>query len=572
MAKRRERVGNPVRRRLSRAIDVRGFSYDYAYDPVGNRTSATEYDENGAPLFAEYAANELNQYTARTVPGYAAVRGEAGTNAFVTVNERPAFRLGEYLYGGDTADNTASNVLKDLEVYAAINPPGTNVPDTVYAATATVFVARTPEAFTYDADGNMTSDGRFAYTWNGENRMVMASNAEAVVTYAYDHQSRRIASATAVWTNGAWQAAESRAFLYDGWNVIRETVAVGSGSPQSVGTNLYTWGLDLSGTLQGAGGIGGLLAASLDGTSVLYGYDANGNVCQLVGTDGELLAHYEYSPFGEIIVSAGPLAKANPFRFSTKHWDNLTGLGYWGYRWYSPGMGRWMSRDPIGERGGLNLHVFLLNKVVNHIDALGQLSSTLPGYSKKDFSMKASGSKGLGGHISILIVRESAKHCCTSGQFYGQMKDIVEWTFGPEIGVHVGVNLTVQFAGVGVDVGFTGPGISLRLGNVTKTFDRCFPDDAFAHLELINLEIAPGIQNVAIGLGYLAKVEGRMKAWFDFQANVDVTPDGFDLNGGIFVDYDVSIKGYLGFEEFILLNIDTLAPDGKHQRIPLVEF
>lgn len=231
-----------------------------------------------------------------------------------------------------------------------------------------------------------------------------------------------------------------------------------------------------------------------------------------------------------------------------------------------------MSRDPIGERGGLNLHVFLLNKVVNHIDALGQLSSTLPGYSKKDFSMKASGSKGLGGHISILIVRESAKHCCTSGQFYGQMKDIVEWTFGPEIGVHVGVNLTVQFAGVGVDVGFTGPGISLRLGNVTKTFDRCFPDDAFAHLELINLEIAPGIQNVAIGLGYLAKVEGRMKAWFDFQANVDVTPDGFDLNGGIFVDYDVSIKGYLGFEEFILLNIDTLAPDGKHQRIPLVEF
>jgi hypothetical protein len=51
----------------------------------------------------------------------------------------------------------------------------------------------------------------------------------------------------------------------------------------------------------------------------------------LVGTDGELLAHYEYSPFGETIVSAGPLAKANtPSASPRKHWDNLTGLGYWG--------------------------------------------------------------------------------------------------------------------------------------------------------------------------------------------------------------------------------------------------
>ncbi|MGI6495508.1 MAG: hypothetical protein ACOX5G_05385 [Kiritimatiellia bacterium] len=105
------------------------------------------------------------------------------------------------------------------------------------------FTIKQPLHITYDADGNMTSDGRFAYTWDGENRMVMASNAEVCVTYAYDHQSRRIASATAVWTNGAWQAAESHAFLYDGWNVIRETVAVGSGSPQSADTNLYTWGL-----------------------------------------------------------------------------------------------------------------------------------------------------------------------------------------------------------------------------------------------------------------------------------------------------------------------------------------
>ena len=47
-------------------------------------------------------------------------------------------------------------------------------------------------SLSYDADGNMTSDGRFHYFWNGENRLVMASNAEYVVTYAYDHRGRMV--------------------------------------------------------------------------------------------------------------------------------------------------------------------------------------------------------------------------------------------------------------------------------------------------------------------------------------------------------------------------------------------
>ena len=46
--------------------------------------------------------------------------------------------------------------------------------------------------YSYDADGNMTSDGRFHYFWNGENRLVCASNAEVVVTYAYDHRGRMV--------------------------------------------------------------------------------------------------------------------------------------------------------------------------------------------------------------------------------------------------------------------------------------------------------------------------------------------------------------------------------------------
>ncbi len=368
----RSEVTSARRTPVGSQTELRGFSYDYAFDPIGNRITSTEYDHEDNALVSSYTANAINQYGQRTVPGYAGVRGEADTNATVTVNADPAWRWGGYFYGGDEADNSADAVMKELEITATYSNLFTSV-------TGRVFVAETPESFTYDDDGNLTQDGRFEYTWNGENRLIKAETRDDLpaavprmkVEYAYDHQSRRIASATAVWTNDAWQAVESRAFLYDGWNVIRETVAVGSGSPQTVSTNLYTWGIDLSGSLQGAGGIGGLLAASLHGTTALYCYDANGNVGQLVSPDGDLLAHYEYSPFGETIIFTGPLAKANPFRFSTKHWDDVTGLGYWGHRWYSPGMGSWPSRDTIGEQGGLNLYGFVANYPIGFVDPVG---------------------------------------------------------------------------------------------------------------------------------------------------------------------------------------------------------
>ena len=63
-------------------------------------------------------------------------------------------------------------------------------------------------------------------------------------------------------------------------------------------------------------------------------------------------------PFGEVIRATGPMAKANPFRFSTKYQDDETDLLYYGYRYYNASTGRWMSRDPIQERG----HRVLVNE------------------------------------------------------------------------------------------------------------------------------------------------------------------------------------------------------------------
>jgi RHS repeat-associated protein len=105
----------------------------------------------------------------------------------------------------------------------------------------------------------------------------------------------------------------------------------------------------------------------------LYLYDANGNVGQLVNaTTGALAARYEYDPFGNTLVADGPEAQNNPYRFSTKPYDAETGLYAYIFRYYSPKLGRWWTRDPIEEQGGLNLYGFVGNNPVNSIDFLGK--------------------------------------------------------------------------------------------------------------------------------------------------------------------------------------------------------
>src|SRR5208337_3822316 len=117
----------------------------------------------------------------------------------------------------------------------------------------------------------------------------------------------------------------------------------------------YVWGLDLSGSPQGAGGVGGLLEVSCHGTqttNTFAAHDGNGNVMALVNSaDGTLVAGYDYGPFGEVIRATGPMAKANPFRFSTKYQDDESELVCYPYRFYSASTGRWLSRDPIDELG-----------------------------------------------------------------------------------------------------------------------------------------------------------------------------------------------------------------------------
>lgn len=163
----------------------------------------------------------------------------------------------------------------------------------------------------------------------------------------------------------------------DGWNVISEYSQQSPSLPIARSPSLrHTCGEDLSGSLQGAGGIGGLLQTTKNreqGTANFFAYDSNGNVVLLTDAQSKETARYRYDAFGKTLLTQGPAAMSNRYRFSTKTVEVASGLAYYGFRYYSPELGRWVSRDSLGERGSINLVAFDGNNTIGRTDWLGLL-------------------------------------------------------------------------------------------------------------------------------------------------------------------------------------------------------
>jgi RHS repeat-associated protein len=341
---------------------VPGQQFDYTFDTIGNRTQTLAGgDQNGAnQRLASYYANNLNQLTSRQYPGTNDIIGAALATNSVTVNGQNAWRKGEYFWSPINLNNSGSAQWQTPTVVSAN-----------YNASGGLYAPSTPEQFTYDLDGNLKSDGRWNYNWDAENRLSgmtvnTAYGPAYQLAFAYDSQGRRIQK---VVTNGL--SVTTNRFLYDGWNVIVAT------NIQSAILETFMWGSDLSSDMQGAGGVGGLLEVSCQGTAMtncFTAFDGNGNVSALVdASNGTVAANYEYGPFGEVIRKTGPMAKANPFRWSTEYQDDESDILMYPHRPYSASTGRWLSRDPIEESGGPNLYGFVGNSPINYVDPFGQM-------------------------------------------------------------------------------------------------------------------------------------------------------------------------------------------------------
>jgi RHS repeat-associated protein len=115
------------------------------------------------------------------------------------------------------------------------------------------------------------------------------------------------------------------------------------------------------------------------GTVALPGYDGRGNIVTWTnGATGELIGTADYGPYGERFdvrwVTPSDEASYDRFGFGTEYRDE-TGLIYYGARYYSPALGRFLSRDPAGVAGsGVNLYAFCGGDPVNKLELYGLCS------------------------------------------------------------------------------------------------------------------------------------------------------------------------------------------------------
>ena len=326
------------------------YWYETGYDLLGRPTNATD----SVSLAREWLYNRRSELVAANV----------GTNA--------------HGYAYDTIGNRN---------WAAFNgATNTYAANSLNQYTSILRDSAPLRSFQYDSDGNLTRDDAFRYDFDAENRLVSATalsmtNGSVRVLNAYDHRHRRVTKTVQRLTTfiapppslpvqrREWRTAETHTYVWDGDNIVLERIAFSNGTSRVCE---YFWGPDMSGTEQGAGGVGGLLAESIDGVFYLPCYDHNGNIVRYVSESGAVAAEYVYDPYGGIAEEGGPLAAVFPFGFSTKPLDRETALVAYQCRFYKPAIGRWINRDPIEEEGGENLYAFCLNNPISYVDVNGE--------------------------------------------------------------------------------------------------------------------------------------------------------------------------------------------------------
>jgi len=540
----RDQLTNAVMTSSADPAYAAAYNYSYEYDRVGNRL---HHDRGLMDLDGTF--NNLNQLTSLDIDGKIDVYGtitstNLPSNVSVVGSAATLWNNTNFWGGAKIGIGTNQGTYTVSVVASNAVGPGyqTNVTFDVDLPPSN------PQTFSYDANGSLTNDGIWVYSWNDENRLkeieaVSPSADKPKLVFTYDGQGRRASRILYDgYSGGAYATTNETHYVYDGWRVLAEL------TDDNMISNYYGWGLDLSQSLEGAGGIGGLLslsrnapvesrvsdvlddaeektsgsvdtnstdlelvyeganeqtvgmrfrsisipqgatitkayvqfkcdetdsgattviingedaddasafssatsnitsraltsasvswtipvwdtegeagadqrtediseviqeivdregwssgnaialifsgsgertAESYDGDpsgapllhveyvtdNYFYFYDGNGNVTEITDDTGaNTVAEYEYSPFGTITKSSGSLAELNTFRFSTKQFEPDHKIYDYGRRFYSPGMGRWLSRDPIGVRGGINLYGFVINNPLNVWDILG---------------------------------------------------------------------------------------------------------------------------------------------------------------------------------------------------------
>ena len=226
-------------------------------------------------------------------------------------------------------------------------------------------------SYTYDFAGNVTRierDGRptLELAWNSQYQLVsVATNGVFAEGYEYDALGRRVSTTTLEGT--------TRHVYDDGWQVIADLDANGDVVAS------YVWG----------DGIDNLLAVNVGGATYYPLTDIQGTIWGYVDSQNNVVARWRYDAGGNVVdeeVSVPALANIR-YRFQGREWSAATGLTNFRMRWYDAETGRWLSKDPIGLSGGLNLYSFCRNCAMCWRDEYGLHGESDNGYWDRYFEI-----------------------------------------------------------------------------------------------------------------------------------------------------------------------------------------
>jgi RHS repeat-associated protein len=362
----------------TKMVDQDGFATNYSYDSVGRLKQLT--DKTGANIIT-YTYDNIGQlaredngngtYTTYSYDSAGQTLSIVNFKADNTVNSRFDYTYdnlgrrdsmttleGKTTYGYDatgqlTKATLANGRVIEYQYDAAGNR--TTVKDsgttTNYATNnLNEYTAAGNATYTYDKDGNLTAKTEgtktTTFSYDSENRLIGVTNPDGTWEYKYDALGNRIATS---------QNGSRTDYLLDPTG-LGDVVGEYNGANKVAS---YTHGLGLVSRVDGSN------------TASFYDADAVGSIAGLSGTSGNYLNSYSYLPFGESLTKTE--AVANPFEFVGQYgvMNESNGLDFMRARFYTSGEGRFISTDPIGINGGLNLYGYSANSPTNFIDPNG---------------------------------------------------------------------------------------------------------------------------------------------------------------------------------------------------------
>jgi len=305
--------------------------YAYDYDAAGDRTNTQI-----GTVVTHSTPNNLNQLTNQTFGGNMHFRGTVNEPASVTVagNAANVDSAGNFdgIANVSVGTNTIAVTAMDVNGNSRTNNYQVNVPSGVSTS------------FIYDLNGNLTSDGSKTYEWDGANRLVAINYTESSnrTEFSYDGLSR----CSQIVEKNAGNITSTKKLIWCGAQLCEERDA-----SNSVTKRFFAAGEQVA------------------GSNYFFNRDHLASIRELTDTTGAVRARYDYDPYGgrtKVSEDAD-----SDFGFTGFYYHAVSGLNLAVYRAYNAELGRWMSRDPIAEAGGINLYRYVDDDSVNALDPLG---------------------------------------------------------------------------------------------------------------------------------------------------------------------------------------------------------